>query len=496
MIAHHDPSFFSPFRYFIWLIFFPFCSTCGIPIKEKEAKLFYCKIYAHTAGTAPHARANKKQKTAQNTRPSWQSLVFLWHPFYVFCPPTLARVDVRGPFRVRPRPLENACLLLEKVHDAVRFFGATAWRPNAVAQRGKNKRAACWSRRRHQAKRLLAMHTHLRAHAGAPRAPRQPACLDSAACARTTTRSEPNEVATTGAGGGTSKSRAIDKRPLEKSRGHVVSPTNPLPVGAAAAGAEAFVGPFLHFARWRPAEALGCLEQSHRAGGGRDLYAHVFGLLEPQGLTVEVGCGLGARCLAMASCCPAATTTLRSVVGVDAAVDRVARATADAATLFERRDPRVRFVHARPERLPFADATVDRILSVEAFDGCTTKSAMAAFVAEAARCLAPGGRLVLCAFLGRHALAEQQRTDVAVRLGPDVSGVEQIADVDQLCRVVRDANLAMVADTLRSVGDQVWEVFCAWCMLAHPSTAWPAAWNRAYASGWIDYFILAADKPR
>ncbi|AVK77362.1 Methyltransferase 25 [Pandoravirus macleodensis] len=326
-----------------------------------------------------------------------------------------------------------------------------------------------------------------------PRAVRQQARYSDASYERAVTHPRLGDAPTTNA---LNEHRDRGDRQLLGSwHRHPAAPAREALVSTAATGVEAFVGPFLHFARWGPGEALGCLEQPHRAGGGRDLYAHLFGLLEPRGAVVEFGCGTGSRCRAMASCCPSSTTDVRSITGVDMSVDVVARATADTSILCERRDPRVRFVPGRPDRLPFEDMSVDRIWSVEALHGHTPFAAMA-FVAEAARCLVPGGRLVLCAFLGRHALTAHQRAEMASPLGADAVGIEQIGDLDQVCRIVRASGLDIVHDTLRPVGDQVWQVFCAWCMLAHPSSAWPAAWNRAYAPGWIDYFIIAADKPR
>ncbi|WBR14807.1 Methyltransferase type 11 [Pandoravirus kuranda] len=320
------------------------------------------------------------------------------------------------------------------------------------------------------------------------RAARHPDVADDRAMMRPCSNSE-----TVGNGKGRHIARGVSA--LSSRRGALAVSTPATFMRAATTGVEAFMGPFLHYARWRPEEALGCLEQSHRMSETHDLYAHVFSLLGPCGVVVEVGCGLGVRCRAMASCCPPLATNLRAIIGVDASADVVARATGDSTVLCERRDPRVRFVAGGPDRLPFGDTSVDRILSVGALHGRTV-SAAADFIAEAARCLVPGGRLVLCAFLGRHVLTAHQRADMASRLGTDVTGVEQIGDVDQLCRTVRAAGLNVVADTLRPVGDQVWRVFCAWCMLAHPLSAWPAAWYYAYAPGWIDYFIIAADKPR
>lgn len=266
----------------------------------------------------------------------------------------------------------------------------------------------------------------------------------------------------------------------------------------------AFVGPFINFGHWDPVRACARGESTkdapierttagtalaptlaERQASSRALYERVFDALDARGAVVEVGCGLGAGCRALAA--QHGPEVLASVTGIDASVDQLARA----AAICPADDPRVRFAQGTAERLPLADSTVDRIYTVEALQHFDSPSA---FVAEAARCLAPGGRLVVCTFLADRPLTAREHDEIASGVRTVAVGIDRLVVVGDLEEQMRGAGLSVRPPT--RIGDRVWSAFEAWCALAQPTWTWPAAWTRAYHAGWVDYFIVVADKPR
>lgn len=105
-------------------------------------------------------------------------------------------------------------------------------------------------------------------------------------------------------------------------------------------------------------------------------------LREPERV-LDVGCGTGYLLRRLAERFPGATT----LSGVDAAPGMVQVAEATAT------DPRLSFTVGTAEHLPHADASFDLVVSTTSFDHWHDQRAG---VAECARVLRSGGRLVLC----------------------------------------------------------------------------------------------------
>jgi ubiquinone/menaquinone biosynthesis C-methylase UbiE len=97
------------------------------------------------------------------------------------------------------------------------------------------------------------------------------------------------------------------------------------------------------------------------------------------GQVLDVGCGTGAVLRRLAACLPTAR-----LVGVDPAPRMLAEA--------RKRLDGVRLEQAAAERLPFADASFDLVVSAMSFDHWADQELG---LAECVRVLRPGGRLVL-----------------------------------------------------------------------------------------------------
>jgi SAM-dependent methyltransferase len=166
---------------------------------------------------------------------------------------------------------------------------------------------------------------------------------------------------------------------------------------------------------------------------GLRLYAKVAGAVELRGRDVlDVGCGRGGGTAFVHERFRPA-----SITGLDLAARAVARCQADHA------GPGIGFVTGDAERLPFAPASFDVVLTVES-SHCYPD--MPRFLAEARRVLRPGGHLVLADF--RHSRLDDGSRD-ALFLQEDVSRLRRQLAASGL-RVVEEEDItANVVQALR-----------------------------------------------
>jgi ubiquinone/menaquinone biosynthesis C-methylase UbiE len=104
--------------------------------------------------------------------------------------------------------------------------------------------------------------------------------------------------------------------------------------------------------------------------------------------TLDVGCGTGALLRLLAARLPEAV----ELVGVDAALGMVA-----AGRSLPDLDPRIQFIQATAERLPFREASFDLVVSTTSFDHWADQLQG---LKECARMLRDDGRLVLADLFG------------------------------------------------------------------------------------------------
>ncbi len=238
----------------------------------------------------------------------------------------------------------------------------------------------------------------------------------------------------------------------------------------------AFAGGFINFGYWAGIPLDGDLTVEQRIASQQTLYDLVVEALGigPGDRVLDVGSGRGLG----------ADRVLRRdpdlVRGVDLMPEQVARAVA------ANRDPRVAFVQGACDDLPFADASFDALLSVEAAQHFED---VAGFARESARVLAPDGRLAVTTFFARtdpgRRLAELLKTFA--------SGLDRAHRIDDVVHDLREAGFADV--TARSIGEHVWRGLDRWLELGPRPDRWDRNWLRAAEHGLVDYYLVTARKP-
>jgi SAM-dependent methyltransferase len=132
-----------------------------------------------------------------------------------------------------------------------------------------------------------------------------------------------------------------------------------------------------------------------------------LGLLEPGEHVLDLGSGAGTDSLVAAQMVGAEGR----VVGVDMTPEMVAKARASAAELGA---GNVEFVESEAERLPFADASFDVVISNGVVDLIPDKDAV---FAELFRVLRPGGRLQLSDVTIQRPVSEEGRRNIDLWTG-------------------------------------------------------------------------------
>ncbi|MFJ9692449.1 methyltransferase domain-containing protein [Kitasatospora sp. NPDC101183] len=246
-----------------------------------------------------------------------------------------------------------------------------------------------------------------------------------------------------------------------------------------------FAGGFINFGHWQGIDLAGPVGEAERVRSQEDLYRHVLAAAEPppSAAILEVGCGLGMGCaLALREYGGAGAT------GMDIHPEQLRRARDTHAGLLRSEPERLRFVRGAAERMPFGAGEFDLVVSVEAAQHFPD---VAAFAAETARVLRPGGRVAVASFFtvdgepGRPA-------ELAALLETFANGLDIARPVGALTDAMGAAGLTGVR--AESMGRHVWPGWDAWLGRWWAPDTWPRNFLRAYERGILDYYLVLAER--
>lgn len=235
-----------------------------------------------------------------------------------------------------------------------------------------------------------------------------------------------------------------------------------------------FQGGFINFGYWshlpeRPTQA-------ERIEASRELYRHIFSLLSLTGeeAVLEVGSGRGLGCALLRE------QHRGSIIGLDVTPEQIERARAA--------NPQITFVQGAAESMPFPDAHFQALYSVEAAQHFLS---FPAFCKEAARVLAPGGKLALTTFFSEDdsVLPKLKKMILTVR-----KQIDRIIPLNEALTALNDAGFDSIQ--VERIGEKVWEGFDRWMEQNGRSETWGRNWRKAYQSQLLDYFTLSAEIPK
>ncbi|MBF6054464.1 methyltransferase domain-containing protein [Streptomyces eurocidicus] len=247
-----------------------------------------------------------------------------------------------------------------------------------------------------------------------------------------------------------------------------------------------FAGGFINFGYWHGIDLGGPLGEADRIRSQEDLYRYVLNAVGPLGDTkaLEVGCGLGmGGALALREHEPAAVT------GMDIHPQQLQRAHSAHAGLLRQEPGRLRFVQGAAERMPFADGDFDAVVSVEAAQHFPD---LAAFAAETARVLRPGGRAAVASFFTADD-APGRPAELAGLLETYANGLDIARPVTALTGAFTAAGLTQVR--AESIGRHVWPGWDLWLSRQWAAGTWPRNFLRAYEQRILDYYLIVARRP-
>ncbi|MFD0266532.1 methyltransferase domain-containing protein [Streptomyces sp. NPDC127106] len=247
-----------------------------------------------------------------------------------------------------------------------------------------------------------------------------------------------------------------------------------------------FAGGFINFGYWNAVDLSSPLGEAERIRSQQDLYRQVLDAAGPLARlrVLEVGCGLGMGCaLALEEYGPA------DVTGMDIHPQQLERARGTHVALLREEPGRLRFVRGAAERMPFGDGEFDSVVSVEAAQHFPD---LAAFAAETARVLRPGGRVAVASFFTVDD-APDRPAELAGLLPTFETGLDIARPVASLTAAFGAAGLADAR--ARSIGPGVWPGWDTWLARLWVPGTWPRNFFRAYERRVIDYYLVTAVRP-
>ncbi|MER7752019.1 class I SAM-dependent methyltransferase [Kitasatospora sp. NPDC097643] len=249
--------------------------------------------------------------------------------------------------------------------------------------------------------------------------------------------------------------------------------------------APSFAGGFINFGDWHGID-LTAPTAEDRVHSQEQLYRRVLRTFpEPreQLRLAEVGCGRG-----LGAALALREFRFAAVTGVDIHPDQIERARAVNAKALATYPDRLAYTLGAADQLPFPDASLDGLYSVEAAQHFRE---LTGFAHEAARVLRPGGRLTVTTFFTADG------PDAAERLSLLLASFADGLDVPHpLTAFTTDLTKAGFTDLhTESIGADVWPGLDRYLTDTVPTSHWTRNFLTAYRDGLLDYHVITAVHP-
>jgi MPBQ/MSBQ methyltransferase len=245
-----------------------------------------------------------------------------------------------------------------------------------------------------------------------------------------------------------------------------------------------FKGGFINFGYWNsPTIENYKITTEDFINANTLLYQKIFNRIAIQSTDriLEVGSGFGAGCaLAVNLYHP------QSIVGIDYFQDHVAHSIKLNQNLVE--DHKISFLQGNAENLPIPPQTIDKLLTIEAFQHFMPEES----IKEFARVLVNGGVLAISTFfaLKKDFFKKILRLLPRSAVLPDKSD-EQNAALPELLQLLKVYGFKEIEVT--PIGEHVWYGYDKWVRQNEPGI-WDTNWLSAYQAGLLNYFVIKAIK--
>ncbi|MEV7602404.1 class I SAM-dependent methyltransferase [Kitasatospora sp. NPDC089797] len=248
--------------------------------------------------------------------------------------------------------------------------------------------------------------------------------------------------------------------------------------------AASFAGGFINFGDWHGID-LTAPSPDDRVHSQEQLYRRVLRAFpEPreQLRLAEVGCGRG-----LGAALALREFRFASVTGVDIHPDQIERARAVNARALATYPDRLGYTLGSAGQLPFADASLDGVYSVEAAQHFRELSS---FARESARVLRPGGRLVVTTFFASPGAEIAER--LKILLASFADGLDVAHPLDDFTSELTAAGFSEVAT--ESIGPDVWPGLDRYLTDTVPGDHWTRNFLPAWRHGLLDYHLVTATR--
>ncbi|MFE4970834.1 class I SAM-dependent methyltransferase [Kitasatospora sp. NPDC056651] len=248
--------------------------------------------------------------------------------------------------------------------------------------------------------------------------------------------------------------------------------------------APSFAGGFINFGYWQGVD-LASLTPEDRVHSQEQLYRRVlreFPEPREQLRLAEVGCGRG-----LGAALALREFRFAAVTGVDIHPDQIQRARAVNARALATYPDRLAYTLGAADELPFSDAHLDGVFSVEAAQHFRE---LTGFAHESARVLRPGGRLVVTTFFTAPGADAVER--LKIMLASFADGLDIAHPLDDFALDLAQAGFTDITTT--SIGTDVWPGFDRYLADTLPAAHWSRHFLTAWRDGLIDYHVITATR--
>lgn len=145
-----------------------------------------------------------------------------------------------------------------------------------------------------------------------------------------------------------------------------------------------------------------------------------------------------------------------------------------------------KFIQGYAGSLPFQKENFYGIISLEAAQHFPN---FRSFAEEAYRVLKTSGNLIISTFFYTGSYPNPLIHDI---LPENVLGSHHAIGIEQANEILANVGFSKISTT--SIGNNVFEGFCAWTKQEKPDTEHSSRWVEAFKSGLIDYYILECSK--